>query len=243
MPNFRGVRFTNAHETLLWAVPSRRTRYTFQHRAMKALNDGLQMRSDWVLPICSGPERLQANGSKAHSTQKPEALLYRVVLASTRPGDIVLDPFFGTGTTGAVARRLGRRWIGIEREARYIELARARIEAVAPAPPDASLLEAPDPRRQPRVPFGALLEQGLLAPGQRLLPRSPAPGCSHSRRWIPGPSGVAGSIHQIGSQLSGALPAMDGPSGPSRMTGAKCSPSMCCARRSRRQSEEAEPDR
>jgi modification methylase len=168
MPNFRGVRFTNAHETLLWAVPSRGSRYTFQHRAMKALNDGLQMRSDWVLPICSGPERLQANGSKAHSTQKPEALLYRVVLASTRPGDIVLDPFFGTGTTGAVARRLGRRWIGIEREARYIELARARIEAVAPAPPDASLLEAPDPRRQPRVPFGALLEQGLLAPGQRL---------------------------------------------------------------------------
>ena len=207
MPNFRGVRFTNAHETLLWAVPSRRSRYTFQHRAMKALNDGLQMRSDWILPICSGPERLQANGAKAHSTQKPEALLYRVVLASTRPGDIVLDPFFGTGTTGAVARRLGRRWIGIEREARYIDLARARIEAIVPAPSETSLLEAPEPRRQPRVPFGALLEQGMLVPGQRLYFRGRRRQAARVRAdgsLVRGQD--VGSIHQIGSLLSGGAP-------------------------------------
>jgi modification methylase len=212
MPNFRGVRFANAHETLLWAVASRRARYTFQHRAMKALNDGLQMRSDWILPICSGSERLRLNGSgrsgeKAHATQKPEALLYRVLLASTRPGDVVLDPFFGTGTTGAVARRLGRHWVGIEREARYIRLARARIDGVAPAPQEGALLETPEPRRQPRLPFGALLEAGLLRPGQRLFFRGDrrqagvvrADGTLVCR-------GRTGSIHQMGSHLSGGAP-------------------------------------
>ncbi|HEX2623633.1 MAG TPA: site-specific DNA-methyltransferase, partial [Sphingomicrobium sp.] len=121
MPNFRGTRFTNAHETLLWCAKDEKARYTFNYRAMKALNDDLQMRSDWVLPICSGNERAKdANGDKAHPTQKPEALLYRILLACTKPGDVVLDPFFGTGTTGAVARRLGRRWIGIERERAYV---------------------------------------------------------------------------------------------------------------------------
>jgi modification methylase len=207
MPNFRGVRFTNAHETLLWAVPSRRARYTFQHQAMKALNDGLQMRSDWLLPICSGAERLQSNGTKAHSTQKPEALLYRVLLASTRPGDVVLDPFFGSGTTGAVAKRLGRRWIGIEREARYIGLARSRIQAVTPAPTDDTLLEALEPRRLPRVPFGALLEQGLLHPGQRLFFRGQRRQAARIRAdGMLVRRGAAGSIHQIGSELSGGAP-------------------------------------
>ncbi|HVU10526.1 MAG TPA: site-specific DNA-methyltransferase, partial [Phototrophicaceae bacterium] len=121
MPNFRGVRFTNAHETLIWAKPSEKGRYTFNYKAMKALNDGKQMRSDWYIPLCSGGERIRVNGEKAHPTQKPEALLERVLLASSNPGDVILDPFFGTGTTGAVAKRLGRHWIGIEREPAYIK--------------------------------------------------------------------------------------------------------------------------
>ncbi len=134
MPNFRGTRFTNAHETLLWCAKDERARYTFNYRAMKALNDDLQMRSDWFLPICSGSERVKGDdGAKAHPTQKPEALLYRILLACTKPGDVVLDPFFGTGTTGAVARRLGRRWIGIERKSSYVKVARERIASTFPS--------------------------------------------------------------------------------------------------------------
>src|SRR5712692_8660792 len=133
MPNFRGRRFTNAHETLLWCAFSREAKYTFNYEAMKALNDELQMRSDWLIPLCGGPERLRdGDGKKAHPTQKPEALLHRVLLASTRPGETVLDPFFGTGTTGAVAKRLGRRFIGIERDPDYVAAARRRIAAVRP---------------------------------------------------------------------------------------------------------------
>src|SRR5215470_5016550 len=165
MPNFRGRRFTNAHETLIWAVKSREQKsYTFNYEAMKALNEELQMRSDWHLPICAGAERLKdANGSKAHSTQKPEALLHRVLLASTNPGDIVLDPFFGSGTTGAVARRLSRRFIGIERDPGYVRLARARIEMVERAEPEA-LNVTRSKKSEPRVPFGTLVERGLLKP-------------------------------------------------------------------------------
>ena len=166
MPNFRGVRFTNAHETLIWAQKNRGAKYIFNHHAMKSLNDDLQMRSDWVLPIVTGKERLKTNGLKVHSTQKPEALLYRVLLSSTNPGDLVLDPFFGSGTTGAVAKKLGRHFIGIERDKGYIKVAQDRINAVEPAPNAAVSL--PDPRRQVRVPFGALLEAGLIEPGQRL---------------------------------------------------------------------------
>src|SRR5215831_4716618 len=127
MPNFRGRRFTNAHETLLWCARDRDARYTFNYEAMKALNEDLQMRSDWLIPICGGPERLKQNGKKAHPTQKPEALLHRVILAATKPGETVLDPFFGSGTTGAVAKKLGRKFIGIERDTGYAELAKARI--------------------------------------------------------------------------------------------------------------------
>jgi site-specific DNA-methyltransferase (adenine-specific) len=166
MPNFRGVRFTNAHETLIWAQKIKGAQYTFNHHSMKSLNDDLQMRSDWILPLCTGQERLRANGAKAHSTQKPEALLYRVLLSSTNPDDIVLDPFFGSGTTGAVARKLGRHFIGIERDEAYIKIAQERIAAVEPAPEGA--INLPELRRQPRVPFGTLLEAGLLQPGQRL---------------------------------------------------------------------------
>jgi DNA modification methylase len=165
MPNFRGVRFTNAHETLIWAQKKQGAKYTFNHKSMKALNDDLQMRSDWNLNLATGKERIKLNGSKVHSTQKPEALLYRVMLASSNVGDVVLDPFFGTGTTGAVAKKLGRNWIGIERNKQYIKVAQKRIEIVQRADEEALRVEK---QKQARVPFGALLENGLLQPGQIL---------------------------------------------------------------------------
>lgn len=206
MPNFRGVRFTNAHETLIWAVKHKDAEYTFNHHAMKALNEDLQMRSDWVLPICSGPERVRANGKKAHSTQKPEALLYRVILASSNPGDVVLDPFFGTGTSGAVAKLLGRQWIGIEREEKYVRLARERIDAVQPAPPET--VQLPRSRRRPRVPFGNLLEAGLLRPGQPLLfERDPARTAIIQADGHLALDGLRGSIHQVAAHLLGRQPA------------------------------------
>ena len=166
MPNFRGVRFTNAHETLLWAQKKRGAQYTFNHQSMKALNDDLQMRSDWVIPLSTGKERIKVNGEKAHTTQKPEGLLYRAILSSSNPGDVILDPFFGSGTTGAVAKKLRRNWIGIEKNEKYIPIARERIQAVEPA--DLTVVTIPDRRKETRIPFGALLEAGLLAPGQSL---------------------------------------------------------------------------
>jgi len=165
MPNFRGVRFTNAHETMIWAQKKQGAKYTFNHKSMKALNDDLQMRSDWNLNLATGKQRIRANGTKAHSTQKPEALLYRVIMASSNPGDVVLDPFFGSGTTGAVAKKLGRHWIGVEREKKYVRLAQKRIDAVQSSDEEALHVEK---RKQARVPFGALLENGLLRPGQIL---------------------------------------------------------------------------
>lgn len=204
MPNFRGTRFTNAHETLLWCAKDEKARYTFNYRAMKALNDDLQMRSDWVLPICSGAERVKGeDGLKAHPTQKPEALLYRILLACTKPGDIVLDPFFGTGTTGAVARRLGRQWIGIEREDDYVEVARRRIESTLPLDESAMTTMA-DKRSAPRVAFGLLVESGLCPPGTELVDckrrfsaRVRADGSISS-----GPH--SGSIHKVGASLQAA---------------------------------------
>ena len=204
MPNFRGTRFTNAHETLLWCAKDEKARYTFNYRAMKALNDDLQMRSDWYLPICAGAERVKgADGAKAHPTQKPEALLYRILLACTKPGDVVLDPFFGTGTTGAVARRLGRRWIGIERESAYVKVARERIASTLPLD-ESAMQTVPDKREQPRVAFGTLVENGLIPAGTNLT--------DAKRRWtasvradgsITG-DGKSGSIHQVGAALQGA---------------------------------------
>jgi modification methylase len=204
MPNFRGTRFTNAHETLIWCAKDEKARYTFNYRAMKALNDDLQMRSDWVLPICSGQERVKdAEGAKAHPTQKPEALLYRILLACTKPGDVVLDPFFGTGTTGAVARRLGRRWIGIERESSYVKVARERIESTLPLDESAMQVVA-DKRSAPRVAFGVLVECGVVPPGTNLA--------DGRRRWTASVradgsivcDGHAGSIHKVGAALQGA---------------------------------------
>ncbi|VAW09995.1 Type II restriction adenine-specific methylase [hydrothermal vent metagenome] len=204
MPNFRGRRFTNAHETLIWASRSEKSRYTFNYDAMKALNDDLQMRSDWLFPICTGGERIKdVSGAKAHPTQKPEALLHRLILASTHPGDLVLDPFFGTGTTGAVAKRLGRRWIGIEREARYADIARARIEGVTAASGQ-DLEVTKSKRAEPRVPFGLVVERGLLEPGDMLYD---ARSRHTARVRADGTLTVdktAGSIHKIGAQVQGA---------------------------------------
>jgi len=166
MPNFRGVRFTNAHETMIWAQKKKGAQYTFNHKSMKALNDDLQMRSDWTIPLVTGKQRIQSNGSKAHSTQKPEGLLYRVIMSSSNVGDVILDPFFGSGTTGAVAKKLGRHWIGIERDAKYVKVAQQRIDAAAESDSEAINVEKP---RQARVPFGALLESGMLNPGQSLF--------------------------------------------------------------------------
>ncbi len=203
MPNFHGVRFTNAHETLIWAQKDRGAKYTFNHHVMKALNDDLQMRSDWVFPTCVGKERIRANGAKAHATQKPEALLYRVILSSTNPGAVILDPFFGSGTTGVVARLLGRHWLGIEQDPDYIRIANKRLEEVQALPDD--VLRFSTPRQQPRVPFGALIESGLLRPGQ-VLSFGPQDGTlatvladGHIRC-----GDTTGSIHQIARQLTGA---------------------------------------
>jgi modification methylase len=169
MPNFRGTRFTNAHETLIWAARSQKSRTTFNYEAMKLSNDETQMRSDWLFPICTGAERLKdGNAIKVHPTQKPEALLYRILNATTRPGDVVLDPFFGTGTTGAVARKLGRHFIGIEREETYVAAALKRIAAIRPGALDAVQITTPK-RKETRIPFGSLIEQGLIAPGTQLF--------------------------------------------------------------------------
>jgi site-specific DNA-methyltransferase (adenine-specific) len=208
MPNFRGVRFTNAHETLIWATKDQATKYTFNHHAMKELNNGLQMRSDWELPLCTGSERIRIDGEKAHSTQKPESLLYRILLASTNAGDVVLDPFLGTGTTAAVAKKLHRNWIGIEKDTGYVKIARERIAAVNPEPYDVATFDVRDRRhKEPRVPFAHLLEMGLLKPGQKLFFRM-----NSERVALIKPDGkllidsFEGSIHQVGKHLSGGSP-------------------------------------
>lgn len=203
MPNFRGRRFTNAHETLIWAAHGRASRYTFNYESMKALNDDLQMRSDWLLPICSGSERLKDDtGRKAHPTQKPEALLHRVLLASTRRGDVVLDPFAGTGTTCAAARRLDRRFIGIERDGDYVKAARARIAGVEPL--SAQDLETLKPKRAaPRIPFGALVESGLVRPGTPLYDAGALIKAQVRADGTLACAGAQGSIHKIGAQVQG----------------------------------------
>jgi modification methylase len=203
MPNFRGKRLTNAHETLIWASKAEGAKYTFNYEALKALNEGIQMRSDWVIPICNGGERLKgANGEKAHPTQKPEALLHRVLVATTNPGDVVLDPFFGTGTTGAVARMLGRDFVGIEREAGYREIAEKRLARVRPF--DTSSLEVSTSKRaEPRVPFGQLVERGMLRPGEMLVnSRGQMAKVRADGTLIA--DHVKGSIHKVGAELEGA---------------------------------------
>ncbi len=208
MPNFRGTRFTNAHETLLWCSQGEKAKYHFNYRAMKTLNDELQMRSDWVLPICNGAERLKEGGHKVHPTQKPESLLYRVLLSTTERGDVVLDPFFGTGTTGAVAKRLGREWIGCEREGVYRDAALKRIAKELPLD-ESALTTMQAGRSAPKVAFGALVESGYLKPGTEVFDKK--------RRWVAtvradgslavvdGRGGKqTGSIHGLGKDLQGA---------------------------------------
>jgi len=203
MPNFRGKRFTNAHETLIWAARDQKSRVTFNYESLKALNDDLQMRSDWLFPICAGPERLKDDGGrKAHPTQKPEALLNRVLLASTNTGDVVLDPFFGTGTTGAVAKRLGRKWIGIEREADYAKAATQRIAAVE-ANTTSALETIRSKRTEPRVPFGTIIELGMLTAGSPLYDerrRVRAEVKADGSLAVPG---IQGSIHRVGAEVQG----------------------------------------
>ena len=209
MPNFRGRRFTNAHETLIWAARGESSKYTFHYEALKGGNDDLQMRSDWYLPLCTGDERLKdEKGAKVHPTQKPESLLARVLLSASNPGDVVLDPFFGTGTTGAVAKALGRHFIGIEREQTYAKAARERIAAVQPLPPEA-FSTAPSKRSEPRVPFLSLVEAGLVKAGERVFDekRRYSATIRADGTLVLGPA--VGSIHKVGALAQG-LPACNG---------------------------------
>ncbi len=210
MPQFRGVRFTNAHETLIWAKKSReQKKYTFNYHAMRSLNDDKQMRSDWELPLCNGSERIRVNGEKAHTTQKPESLLYRVILSSSNPGDVVLDPFFGTGTTGAVAKKLHRHWIGIERDPEYVRMAQERIDAIVPSPFDEALFTTRSKRDVPRVPFGNLLEVGLLQAGDTLYLDKTKGTAQVAADGTLVAGNIRGSIHKVGAYLLG-LPALNG---------------------------------
>ncbi len=208
MPNFRGRRFTNAHETLIWAAKSEKSKYRFNYDAMKIMNDDVQMRSDWTLPICTGSERLRnEDGEKGHTTQKPESLLYRVLSASTQVGDIVLDPFFGTGTTGAVAKKLGRHFIGIEREDAYIKLAKKRLAEAQPYSAEA-LQGLTAKREEPRVPFGWLIERGLIKPGTTLTDRdhqiTAKVAADGSVATSDGANQYRGSIHKVGAAIQSA---------------------------------------
>lgn len=209
MPNFRGTRFTNAHETLIWCAKSEKSKYTFNYDSMKNFNDGLQMRSDWHVPICLGAERLKDDaGKKVHTTQKPEALLYRIILASTNPGDIILDPFFGTGTTGAVAKKLGRHYIGIERDENYIKYAQKRLNAITQIADDTAL-EPANKKAEPRIPFGSVIEHGLIKPGTKLFDikrRFCATVKADGSVYL---GSEHGSIHQMGAKVSG-LPSCNG---------------------------------
>ncbi|MCJ7994805.1 site-specific DNA-methyltransferase [Rhizobium cremeum] len=204
MPNFKGRRFQNAHETMIWASPDPKAKgYTFNYDALKASNDDVQMRSDWLFPICAGGERLKdEDGKKVHPTQKPEALLARVIMASTKPGDIVLDPFFGSGTTGAVAKRLGRHFVGIEREQDYIEAASARIAAVEPLG-KAELTVMTGKKAEPRVAFNTLVESGLVKPGQVLTDARRRHSAIVRADGTIASGGEAGSIHRLGARVQG----------------------------------------
>lgn len=202
MPNFRGTRFTNATETLIWAKKSQnQKRYTFNYHSMKNVNDEKQMPNVWQIPLCTGAERIKVNGKKAHSTQKPEALLFRIILSSSNNGDVVLDPFFGSGTTGAVAKKLKRHFIGIEREPDYIEIAQRRIDAIMPSLFDDDLLVTNSKRNQPRINFSALIEAGYIAIGQTLYSKN------HEQQALVHADGtlssgtISGSIHKVAASL------------------------------------------
>jgi site-specific DNA-methyltransferase (adenine-specific)/modification methylase len=198
MPNFKGTRFNNAHETLIWASQSKTAKYTFHYKAMKTFNDDLQMRSDWHIPICSGKERLKANGEKVHSTQKPEELLFRIILATSNVGDIILDPFMGSGTTGAVAKKLNRRFIGIEKDEFYVQEASRRIEKVVPIKKE--YLNYKIEEKPPRVPFGNLIEKGLIKIGEKIYSKDKKLSAIVLANASIENNGLVGSIHKISAE-------------------------------------------
>jgi DNA modification methylase len=202
MPNFKGTRFNNAHETLIWASKDKDSRYTFHYKTMKAFNDDLQLRSDWYIPICNGGERLKdEKGNKIHSTQKPEALLYRIIISTSNPGDVVLDPFMGSGTTGAIAKKLGRNFIGIEREDKYIKVANERIEKAKPYVHDT--LTYPFETKKPKVPFGNLIEMDFIKVGENLYSKDK----KHKAKVLANATLISedksGSIHKVSAELLG----------------------------------------
>jgi len=201
MPNFKGTRFNNAHETLIWASTKQKTKYEFHYKSMKAFNDDKQMRSDWYIPICNGAERIKHNGEKAHSTQKPAQLLYRVIMSTSNPGDVVLDPFMGSGTTGAVAKRLGRNFIGIEKEPLYVDIANKRIEKVKTVKPE--LLMYPTERVNPRVPFGVLVANGYVKIGEKLYSKNKKLTATVMADSTIKSDKIAGSIHYVSAKLLG----------------------------------------
>jgi len=195
MPNFKGTRFNNAHETLIWATKSKSSNYTFHYHSMKVMNDDLQMRSDWLIPICQGDERIKVNGQKAHSTQKPAELLMRIILSTSNPDDIVLDPFSGSGTTAAVAKRLGRKYIAFDREEFYIQVANDRLSKIKPL--EKPLLEYRIERRKPKVPFGNLIEKGYVKIGENLFSHDGKNFAQVQADASLALNGEVGSIHKI----------------------------------------------
>ena len=202
MPNFKGTRFTNAHETLIWASKNKKSKYTFNYQSLKCLNDDLQMRSDWTLPICNGKERLKKNGKKVHSTQKPEALLHRIILATTNKGDVIFDPFLGTGTTAVVAKKLGRQYFGIEKDKQYFESAHQRINKTNVIEDDC-LDTLQNNKSKPRIPFGSLIEMGLIKPGTLLFDQKKK---YNAKIMVDGSlkfQQTEGSIHKVAAKIIG----------------------------------------
>ena len=203
MPNFKGTRFTNAHETLIWASKNKKSKYTFNYQSLKCLNDDLQMRSDWILPICNGKERLKKDGKKIHSTQKPEALLHRIILATTNKGDSIFDPFLGTGTTAVVAKKLGRKYFGVEKDKKYFQAAKQRINETLEIKDD-YLDILPNNKSKPRVPFGSLIEMGLIKPGTTLFDVKKR---YNAKIMVDGSlkcQKAEGSIHKVAAKIIGA---------------------------------------
>ena len=203
MPNFRGTRFTNAHETLIWASKNKNSKYTFNYQSLKCLNDDLQMRSDWTLPICNGSERIKKNGKKVHSTQKPEPLLHRILLASTNKGDFVFDPFLGSGTTAAVAKKIGRNYFGIEKEKKYFKIAKQRLEKTIKIE-DHYLDTIKNNKSKPRIPFGSLVELGIVKPGMNIFDQKKK---INAKIMVDGSikyNNSEGSIHKVAAKIIGA---------------------------------------
>jgi site-specific DNA-methyltransferase (adenine-specific)/modification methylase len=199
MPNFKGTRFNNAHETLIWATKSKKSKYTFHYHSMKVFNDDLQMRSDWVIPICQGDERIKVNGKKAHSTQKPAELLYRIIISTTNPNDIVVDPFSGSGTTAAVAKRLGRRFIAFDKEEFYVQVSTERVNKITPI--SNHLLEYKVNKRKPKVSFGNLIEKGWIKIGEYLYSKDQKNKALVIADSSIDSNGLIGSIHKVSAQI------------------------------------------